>query len=707
MILQEYLAALPMGDLKSMAVTLGVQPGMISRARLVREITDRVFRPEYIDQCVDELDEEAREILLAILSAGEAGRVYDTRKPSNDGVIEQLYGLLNRGLVIGRRPAYRTVDFTVPEDLRDMLIRNFTDRLAGFFSTEAGKSDDDESRDLTAVRNVFALVNGLRHNPARLTDRGLPYKRALDAMMDRQEAATNGLTDSAEEITGQTRFVMEYAQWRGLTRIEDGRLRADCEFESWLELPTTEKLANLLSFWHARDRARSPAVSALPGILQLCVGFAQVDLDQILRCVLACSSPHVRSDAFSDEERAEILAALRELEWIGLLRQFDGKNGSGGGLVITPAGRHVFGGQDWADKEAWSTRFVVQPTFEIIAPRDLDLNIREKLERFADLEKVDLTLTYRVTRDTIYRAANTDMSGAEVNGFLADHSDKDVPQNVAYSIQSWGDAYGQVYFMETFLLRTASAEISSHIKAHGELAPYIKGEVAPDALIVERKTYRELMDLLQKQGYMPRSGIVATTGAASVPSAGQAVQGARSGNGNGLRTAPKDPRERGDHADRSAHTDRNDPPDRGVHSDRIDSPTDDAQRTPSPSERKPVLGFEDCLPGYQLHRGSGGADRNAPHIEQAANLQYLSPGQTEELLEMAVQHNHRAVIEYYLGNRSRSFLHRIKPIRIERTRGTPFVEAHRIPEGDVQAFKIASIRAIRIVYEHKGQAGRS
>ena len=132
------------------------------------------------------------------------------------------------------------------------------------------------------------------------------------------------------------------------------------------------------------------------------------------------------------------------------------------------------------------------------------------------------------------------MSGADVNGFLADHSEKDVPQNVAYSIQSWGDAYGQVYFMETFLLRTASAEIASHIKAHGELAPYIKGEVSPDALIVERKTYRELMDLLQKQGYMPRSGIVGPAGADSVPNTGQAVQGARSGNGNGLRTDPKD-----------------------------------------------------------------------------------------------------------------------------------------------------------------------
>lgn len=717
MILQEYLAALPMGDLKSIAVTLGVQPGMISRARLIREITDQVFQPGYIDQSLDDLSEEGREILLAVLAAGASGRVYDTRKPGNAGLIEQLHGLLSRGLVVGRRRAFRTVDFIVPEDLRDMLIRYYTDRLAGFFQTEAAGSEEDESRDLTAVRNVFALVNGLRHNPARLTDRGTPYKRALDVMVERQEPTTNGRTDASGDISEQLRFVMEYARWRGLTRVEDGRLRATSEFESWLGLPTSDKLEDLLAFWHVRERARPPAVSALPGILQLCVGFAHVELDQIMRCALTCSSPHVRTDAFSDQERHEIHAALRELEWIGLLRLYGGKNGSGDGLVVTPAGRHVFGGRDWSDEQAWSDRFIVQPTFEIIAPRDLDLKIRERLELFADLVKVDLTLTYRVTRDTIYRAANSALSGDEVNGFLADHSEKDVPQNVAYSIQSWGDAYGQVYFMETFLLRTSNAEIASHIKAHGELAPYILGEVGPEALIVERKMYRELMDLLQKQGYMPKSEIVGSKEPAAGRSAGRnAGQRAQSDETNKAQSGRKEGARSG-HADRarSGESDgvRSSEADgaRSGQADRTRSESRDGSivsgngeppHTPPAADQKPVLGFGDCLPGYQLHKGSSGADRNAPHIEQAANLQYLAPGQTEELLEMAVKNNHRAVIDYYLGNRSRSFLHRIKPVRIERTRGTPFVEAHRIPEGDVHAFKIANIRAIRIVYENEG-----
>ena len=67
---------------------------------------------------------------------------------------------------------------------------------------------------------------------------------------------------------------------------------------------------------------------------------------------------------------------------------------------------------------------------------------------------------------------------------------------------------------------------------------------------------------------------------------------------------------------------------------------------------------------------------------------------------MAIQNNQRAVIDFYQGNRSRSFLHRIKPMRIDKTRGTAYVEAHSTPESDMRVFKISNIRAIRIVYEN-------
>ncbi|MDP7237456.1 MAG: hypothetical protein QGI34_12060, partial [Candidatus Latescibacteria bacterium] len=228
-----------------------------------------------------------------------------------------------------------------------------------------------------------------------------------------------------------------------------------------------------------------------------------------------------------------------------------------------------------------------------------------------------------------------------------------IPQNIEYSIHSWSDTYGQVFFMDVFLLRTENAEIASHIKAHRDLSPFIQGEVAPNALIVKRHQYRELMELLRKNGYMPRSQVI---GMEPEPNAAHHLFA------------------REHFADvRSRHT-------------------------PHPSPQS-VIGFNDCLPGYRLRKRLNSPAENAPHFEQAATMQFLSLKQTEELLDMAVNYNHTAVIDYYFGNRSRSDIHRIKPIRIERTRGTPYVEAHHIFEDDVRSFKIANIKAIRIVYD--------
>ena len=265
---------------------------------------------------------------------------------------------------------------------------------------------------------------------------------------------------------------------------------------------------------------------------------------------------------------------------------------------------------------------------------------------------MDVTSTYRITQDTIYRAGDEGMSGEAVIAFLERHSEKAVPQNVEYTIRAWGDTYGQVFFMDVFLLRTENAEIASHIKAHKELSPFITGEVAPDALIVERHRYRMLMDLLRKNGYMPKSQVI------------------------------------GMEPERVAVH----------HSFAREHFADVRNRHTSHAAPKSVIGFDDGLPGYRLRKQLDSSTENAPHFEKAATMQYLSSKQTEELLDLAVNYNHIAVIDYYLGNRSRSYVHRIKPIRIERTRGAPYVEAHRILEDDIRSFKIANIKAIRVVY---------
>jgi len=661
-IYQQYLVALPMGDLKVIASTLKVQPGMISRARLVRAIIDQTFQPGAIKQCLDDLQTESKNILLAVFSSGDYGQVYETQQSSDDRLAISLLELLATGLIFGRRNDLGTIEFVIPEDLRDPISAYFSNQLAEKFLPKNKPPMEEENRNLSIIRNIFSFVNELRHNPAKLTDNGKPYKRVLDGIAARWELVRPHLPYREQNVTEQMQFVIDYSCWCGLTHEENGRLRSTPQFESWIKLPTLDKIRNLLLFLQIRETSVSPAISMLPGILRIGVTINYLDSDQLLRCILRCAFPHTNNDNLIEDHRNEMETALRVLEWIGILKQFPYESQIGTCLVLTEPGRHVLSGEKWADENSWSTEFIVQPTFEIIAPHNLDLPTREKLEWFADLIKVDLVLTYRITKETIYRAANGNMTGDNVINFLVKTSQKELPQNVEYSIRSWQDSYGQVYFLDVFLLRTANPEIASHIKAHGELSPYIRGEIAPDALIVERNQYWELMDLLQKQGYMPKSEII--------PS---------------IELTSNDPS-----SSKENHR---------LENQELKIKQSKPQTSPSSDQ---ILGFGDCIPNHHQWRRTTNDSYGGGviHFEKAANLQYLSPKQTEELLEMAIQNNQRAVIDFYQGNRSRSFLHRIKPMRIDKTRGTAYVEAHSTPESDMRVFKISNIRAIRIVYEN-------
>lgn len=650
MTFQEYISALPLEDLKLIASTLEIRPGMISRARLIRELPEQIFQPGFIESRVDALNEAEQNLLLAILFAGEQGYAFDPGKSGDGGTADHLYALLSRSLIMGRRGQYRMIEYIIPTDIRDILNRHVSRQIAERLAADGPPTDSAD--ELMIIRDLFALVNNLHYEPARLTDKGVLYKRALEHLLSRFELKDDEVSSTAlNNYPDRFDLILHYCHVRRLVYAEDARLHRSTAFEQWLHLPVPEKLDDLLAFWYSRNQALSPLAATLLGVLQLCIDLDGIKLGPMLELAVTCVPGLSRRDAALEAANQNLKKALKELAWLGLVRPYD--IGDTACLAITPLGKSVVGNRNWTEEGIWAEQFIVQPTFEIIVPKNLSLIIREELERFADLTAVDVTSTYRITQETIYRAGDEGMSGEAVIAFLERHSEKAVPQNVEYSIRSWGETYGQVFFMDVFLLRTETAEIASHIKAHRELSPYIRGEVAPDALIVERHEYRELMDLLRKHGYMPRSQVI-----------GMEQEGKA-----------------------------------GIHSFAREYFADVRNRHTSLPAPKSVIGFNDCLPGYRLRKQLNSSTENAPHFEQAATMQYLSSKQTEELLDMAVNYNQIAVVDYYLGNRSRSYMHRIRPIRIERTRGAPYVEARRIPEDDVRTFKIAHIKAIRIVYD--------
>ena len=63
---------------------------------------------------------------------------------------------------------------------------------------------------------------------------------------------------------------------------------------------------------------------------------------------------------------------------------------------------------------------------------------------------------------------------------------------------------------------------------------------------------------------------------------------------------------------------------------------------------------------------------------------------------MAITHENSVLIEYFVANRNHSKLQKIRPQRIDRSRGSPHVEAHSMWEDTSRVFNIANIKAIRL-----------
>ena len=90
-------------------------------------------------------------------------------------------------------------------------------------------------------------------------------------------------------------------------------------------------------------------------------------------------------------------------------------------------------------------QIILQPDFQILAMGPVPLSVLADLEHFAMREKLDESVvTYRITRDSVYRAFQHDMSADAIQDVLSEASDQPVPQNVVRSLHDWQQRYERI-----------------------------------------------------------------------------------------------------------------------------------------------------------------------------------------------------------------------------------------------------------------------
>lgn len=146
---------------------------------------------------------------------------------------------------------------------------------------------------------------------------------------------------------------------------------------------------------------------------------------------------------------------------------------------------------------------LVQPDLSVIAPGPLKTDLRETMDRVADVESAGAATVYRITEASLRRALDTGMSGGDLLEFFAGASRTPVPQSLEYLVTDLSRRHGLLragaagsYLRcddDTMLQQVLATKQLAAVGAHRLAAGVLVAAVGPD----------ELVDALRRAGFAP------------------------------------------------------------------------------------------------------------------------------------------------------------------------------------------------------------
>jgi hypothetical protein len=502
MILRAYLTELSLESLQAIAEAIGIAPEKKMSGKLVNEIDLKLFDRAYLKRLVKRLKEPEQRALFRLILAGPGGL------PGEDRTPEAMRRLVHKGLAYAIGWQGRPVRYVMPEDIRESL----SDCAEGLLKNTLKflpKGPEIRASGLALVRDLFVFLSYVDHYGIALTGQGKLYRRTVRRILDRFEVPEKQPDTEGKEYPPRFGIIAGYSFGRKLVAYAKDRLQSTKRFEQWLALSDPDKGTDLLAYTLSSDRWLCFLAPLVINILSTGPPNRTVSLASFSKTMEEYGSRgHGGNERRIEMERKRVLRITQALHWLGVVALDADQVEQATRVALTPMGRDALRDEPPEALEPAVAEFFVQPNFEILVPRSLDLKLRHQLERFAELVSVDQMLTYRIERDSVYRAAERGLEAEEMLHFLETYSKVPLPQNLRYSISDWAGRYGEIQFRSAFLLCTQTPELAHEIKASKKLAHFIKGELSPSALIVPREKYPALVKRLQEAGYFPKTEIL-------------------------------------------------------------------------------------------------------------------------------------------------------------------------------------------------------
>ncbi len=172
------------------------------------------------------------------------------------------------------------------------------------------------------------------------------------------------------------------------------------------------------------------------------------------------------------------------LHWMGLVDIGLGEDSEPAVYRLNAVGQWLIEGGAPVNIEEEGGRVVVQPNFQIIALEPLSENVLMSLDEFAQFEGGDHALTYRLSRESVYRAQRTGWDAARVIRYLENETHAPLPQNIHRSLEEWQAQHERITFRRgVSLLQAEDAAALESLFADPALATRLGRRVAADVAL--------------------------------------------------------------------------------------------------------------------------------------------------------------------------------------------------------------------------------
>ena len=145
--------------------------------------------------------------------------------------------------------------------------------------------------------------------------------------------------------------------------------------------------------------------------------------------------------------------------------------------------------------------FIVSPNFEInVFSQEPDYYIMYRLGKIAKMLRFDTACTFRLEKEFVLRELTIGTKLADIISFLIQHSKKELPQNVHYSLLDWGSKFGKVTAGKGYI---EIIDQSLYERVEQILSPYIVRSIKNPVIIFDESKENEVLSKLRKADIFP------------------------------------------------------------------------------------------------------------------------------------------------------------------------------------------------------------